>query len=204
MKMRIQFFKPVIYLVLAILLVGLSVGSAEAKNGKKNHKHVKHQGIDRNNDGVITRGEWSGNDRSFYNLDWNGDDKLSGNEIRSGTRERVNQLDSFGQLDYDENGFVSRDEWDNTSRSFDQLDRNRDQKISRNEFYNKQSYPVSVFRELDTNNTGTISRMEWRSTNDAFNRLDTNGDNRISEREFNSRQSGNVVEQIFLDIFRIR
>jgi hypothetical protein len=40
--------------------------------------------MDRNNDGVITRDEWRGSEQSFNVRDWNGDGKLSGNEVRIG------------------------------------------------------------------------------------------------------------------------
>ncbi|HET7711703.1 MAG TPA: hypothetical protein VFL80_07210 [Thermoanaerobaculia bacterium] len=59
-------------------------------------KHAKHakgdrdmrfHGIDKNDDGVITRGEWPGNDQSFRNHDRNRDGILSGNELRSGKRD---------------------------------------------------------------------------------------------------------------------
>jgi hypothetical protein len=42
----------------------------------------RFRGIDRNGDGVVTRKEWRGNDRSFRNHDRNGDGVLSGDEIR--------------------------------------------------------------------------------------------------------------------------
>jgi hypothetical protein len=37
-------------------------------------------------DGVITRQEWQGNDRSFRNHDWNGDGRLSGDEVPPGAQ----------------------------------------------------------------------------------------------------------------------
>jgi len=44
----------------------------------------KFQGMDANNDAVISRQEYAGNDRSFANHDWNGDGVLSGEEVRPG------------------------------------------------------------------------------------------------------------------------
>ena len=46
----------------------------------------RFRGLDRNNDGVITRNEWRGNNRSFQVQDWNGDGVLSGEEVRAGGR----------------------------------------------------------------------------------------------------------------------
>jgi hypothetical protein len=42
----------------------------------------RFHGMDRNGDGVVTRKEWRGNDRSFRIHDRNGDGVLSGDEIR--------------------------------------------------------------------------------------------------------------------------
>jgi len=43
----------------------------------------RHHGMDKNKDGVITRGEWRGNDQSFRQHDANGDGVLSGAEVRT-------------------------------------------------------------------------------------------------------------------------
>jgi len=47
----------------------------------------KFQGMDTDDDGAITRQEYSGNDRSFANHDWNGDGVLSGEEVRPGAHK---------------------------------------------------------------------------------------------------------------------
>lgn len=186
---------------LCVLLVPLSVGLAEAKHGKRNGQH---HGMDRNGNGVITRGEWRGNDRSFANHDRNGDGVLSGDETRSDGQTIMIGTDRFNRLDGNRNGYVTQDEWDNTVRSFDLLDQNGDGRLSRNEFFNRRQYSISVFRELDQNNDGRIARGEWRSSSDAFNRVDTNRDELLSENEFNSRRGISIVEWVFQDVFGIR
>jgi hypothetical protein len=47
---------------------------------------ISYAGPGQNNDGVITRREWSGDDQSFRRLDRNGDGVLSGNEVPSDDR----------------------------------------------------------------------------------------------------------------------
>ena len=49
------------------------------RRGKDN---MRFKGMDTNRDGVITRREWRGNDRSFQNHDRNRDGVLSGREVR--------------------------------------------------------------------------------------------------------------------------
>ena len=44
----------------------------------------RFRAMDRDGDGVITRAEWRGSDRSFDVHDWNRDGVLSGDEMRPG------------------------------------------------------------------------------------------------------------------------
>jgi len=53
---------------------------------------LKFRGMDANNDGVISRTEYRGNDRSFANHDWNGDGTLSGDELRPGAHRPYRQV----------------------------------------------------------------------------------------------------------------
>ncbi len=45
---------------------------------------MKIRGMDANNDGIITRQEYSGDDHAFANHDWNGNGVLSGEEVTPG------------------------------------------------------------------------------------------------------------------------
>ena len=54
----------------------------------KADKTMRFRGLDRNNDGRITRNEWRGNDVSFRVHDWNRDGVLSGIEVRPGATRR--------------------------------------------------------------------------------------------------------------------
>lgn len=198
-----QFLKPIICVLLSFAILALSGGMVQAKNDKGK---MKYRGMDRNNNGVITREEWRGNDKSFRNHDWNGDGVLSGDEVIPGAHRYQGAQPSsysnlFSELDYNNDSFVSRSEWNNTTRSFDYLDLNRDGRLNRDEFYNRQQYPVSIFRELDQNNDGRIAYSEWRSTSVSFDRLDINKDRLLSESEFNTPQNVSLVEQVFQEIF---
>jgi len=55
---------------------------AQKKPQPKPDKTMRFYGLDRNNDGIITRNEWRGDHGSFLNHDWNGDGVLSGGEVR--------------------------------------------------------------------------------------------------------------------------
>jgi hypothetical protein len=59
---------------------GKHKGDARGASGDQ----MRFRGLDKNRDGMITRSEWDGDNRSFENHDWNGNGVLSGDEIRPG------------------------------------------------------------------------------------------------------------------------
>ncbi len=96
----------------------------------------RFRGMDRNNDGVITRSEWNGNAIAFNNQDWNNDGVLSGDEVRPGGRREANQRQSdfdFDALDVNNNNRIERREWQARLDRFNALDTNGDNVLSRAE-----------------------------------------------------------------------
>ena len=172
------------------------------------HAQMRFRGMDANNDGIITRSEWRGNDRSFRNQDWNGDGILSGDEVQTGARRqanwsqdwnrdgRVDNLDAqiaqrFRGYDMNTDNRVARSEWPGDARLFTRLDTNRDGYLSMQEYtqgggftLDAQGGPSFRFPNIDANNDGWIGRNEWNMGSADFNRLDLNRDNRISRFEF--------------------
>jgi Ca2+-binding EF-hand superfamily protein len=168
---------------------------------------MRFGGMDTNNDGVITREEWRGNDRSFRNQDWNGDGMLSGDEVRAGARRqdwsqdwnrdgRVDREDrQIAQrfLGYDMNNDtrVAASEWPGDRRLFDRLDTNNDGYLTMQEYAQGAGFRLDsqggapyAFANIDNNRDGWITRNEWNLGSNDFNRLDVNRDNRISRFEF--------------------
>ena len=103
----------------------------------------RFRGMDRNNDGVISRGEWQGNTVSFNNQDWNKDGVLSGDEVRTGGRR---------------GGIVGR----RAGYNFDQLDVNNNNRIERREWQAR----LDQFNALDTNGDNFLSRAEVQGSDD--------------------------------------
>ncbi len=170
---------------------------------------MRFAALDVNKDGVITRREWNGSDRSFEVHDWNQDGILSGEEVRQGATRRT----SDGQP----TGSTGRyfDDW--TARGFLALDRNRDNRVSREEWQSD----VETFRRADANRDGLLSRPEFLGEDtpdvnsrprpdpddrlddrdgyrDRFDSLDTNDDSRISRAEW----TGTAERFAVLDINR--
>jgi len=105
---------------------------------------AQFRGMDTDNDGVITRDEWRGNDQSFSQHDTNHDGVLSGTEVWvPAGREQENVQDRarreeriarFNRLDTNLDGRLALREWTGSRASFDAIDRNHNQFLSRTEF----------------------------------------------------------------------
>jgi Ca2+-binding EF-hand superfamily protein len=159
---------------------------------------IRFRAMDRNNDGVISRDEWTGTAQSFRENDWNRDGILSGDEIRVNPRRTRRGGDArdfdrigagqasdwneagFSELDYDRDGRIVANEWLYDLDSFRDADRNRDGWLSRSEFLGRADVTID---SLDSNRNGRIERREWRGTAAAFNGLDRNRDGVLTRAE---------------------
>ena len=184
---------------LAIIFGAAMAGTALAQN----QRAMRFAAMDRNGDGVITRKEWNGSDRSFAVHDWNGDGILSGDEVRPGalrpnasddtfdSSEREYGFDDwtargFTALDHNRDNRISRDEWHFDLETFRRADHNRDNVLSRAEFLgedNTDDDRGDRFDYLDANNDGRVSRAEWHGTPERFDTLDDNRDGFLTRAE---------------------
>ncbi len=208
------------------LLLQLGLTVAMLATASITQAQMRFQGMDRTNDGVITRDEWRGSVQSFRNQDWNGDGVLSGDEVRTGVRRqgdwrtdwnrdgRVDSVDiqiveRFRSFDTNDDSRVTRAEWPGDGRLFLRLDTNRDGVITLTEYARGRGYnldglggPAFGFSALDRNRDGWLSRYEWNMSSAEFNRLDINNDNRISQFEFDNASVGSPAGDrfAFLDV----
>ena len=185
---------------LALILGAAVSGTALAQN----QRTMRFAAMDRNGDGVITRKEWNGSDRSFEVHDWNHDGILSGEEVRQGARRpEVRDEDTFDSsereygfndwtargfvaLDHNRDNRISRDEWHFDVETFRRADHNRDGVLSRAEFLGEDAMDddrEDRFDYLDNNQDGRISRAEWHGTAERFDTLDDNRDGFLSKAE---------------------
>jgi EF hand domain-containing protein len=112
-------------------------------------RQAEFHGMDRDNNGVITRAEWRGNRPSFRRYDLNRDDVLSGTEIWVDQRRgpgRGRGLDrnplSFTDLDRNKNGVITSGEW---------------------------REPVEEFRALDADGDGVLTAREYADGREVVN-----------------------------------
>jgi len=166
---------------------------------------IRFAEMDTNRDGVITRDEWRGSDRSFDVHDWNRDGRLTGDEVRLGAQRREASDDDwafdspereyafddwtprgFRAVDHNRDNRITRDEWHFDRESFRRADHNRDGVITRAEFLSEDQEDDDrgdTFANLDANRDRRISRDEWHAGRRAFDALDDNHDGFISRAE---------------------
>lgn len=162
---------------------------------------MRFAAMDTNRDGMISKREWRGSDRSFEVHDWNHDGMLSGDEVRTGgRRDDSTAIDraepgqpyadwtprGFSALDHNRDSRITRDEWHFDIESFRRADHNGDNSISRAEFLGEDDAEDDRddrFEYLDANNDGRIARAEWHGTAARFDALDANRDGILTRRE---------------------
>ena len=91
-----------------------------------------------NNDNRVARREWAGEPRLFSRLDTSRDGYLSMEEYAQGGGFTLDAQGGppsrFPNLDRNNDGWVTRNEWNLSPTNFNRLDVNRDDRLSRVEF----------------------------------------------------------------------
>jgi Ca2+-binding EF-hand superfamily protein len=163
---------------------------------------MRFESMDTNRDGAISRQEWRGSQRSFEVHDWNGDGRLSGEEVAIGAQRNTNWEEAdhlpnrferyvswtnagFTNLDHNRDRRITPNEWHFDLETFRRVDRNRDGALDQTEFLGAgyEDDRGDNFDDIDVNNNGRVERREWHAGDDAFDALDRNHDNVLSRFE---------------------
>jgi Ca2+-binding EF-hand superfamily protein len=106
---------------------------------------------------------------------------------RGSAHARPNPEERWKKLDRDNDGRISRSEWQRDERVFDRIDADKDGFLTKEElrsaaaeFHGRRR---GGLREMDADADGNISRSEWKGKGETFNRLDANKDGLLSRDE---------------------
>ncbi len=103
-----------------------------------------------------------------------------------------NFSDALRRMDYDQDGFVTRNEWE---RFFDDSDKNADKRLAPEEIGPLMDQEVmesdkgrlAAFDRLDINKNNAVEASEWPGKDKDFSYLDANHSRSLSREEFLSR-----------------
>ena len=129
-------------------------GRANGQN-RETREQMRLRAMDTDNDGVITRAEWQGDDQSFREHDLNHDGVLSGDEVypravsdRQDRSRREEMAARFERADQNGDGQITRREWTGTTAAFKRMDADGDGIVTRQEYFD-------VVRDRTVGTSGT-------------------------------------------------
>jgi Ca2+-binding EF-hand superfamily protein len=116
-------------------------GGANGQN-RDTREQMRFRAMDTDNDGVITRAEWRGDDQSFREHDLNHDGVLSGEEVsprvvndRADRSRREEMTTRFERADRNGDGRIARSEWAGATAAFKRMDEDGDGAVTRQEYF---------------------------------------------------------------------
>jgi Ca2+-binding EF-hand superfamily protein len=146
--------------------------------------------LDRNDDGVLSRGEWKHETVAFHRADRNADGLVTRGEYGNLPKPTPEEV-RFERADADGDGVLDRREWSG-SEQFERVDRNRDGIVTLHEYLNPPPAELrdAFFEEMDHNEDGLLSRWEWHGDPATFEGRDRNDDGYITAWEFAHPEPG--------------
>lgn len=145
--------------------------------------------LDRNDNGYVSRNEWTGTERVFERVDRNEDGRLSRTEVQRWDEQRGERLEErFYESDRNRDRRLSEREWWGNDLAFERLDVNGDNYLTWREVRDRDRYGYRAedrqFNQLDRNDDGRLTKSEFRGSRWQFERIDRNDDGWITVAEW--------------------
>jgi len=106
---------------------------------------------------------------------------------RRGDHTRPDAEERWEKLDQDNDGKISRAEWQRNEQAFNRMDADKDGFLTKEELRSAagefRGRHRNGLKGMDTDADGNISRSEWKGKEETFNRLDANNDGVLSRDE---------------------
>lgn len=156
-----------------------------ARERNLNWTQANFTALDHNRDGRLSANEWHFDLATFRRIDRDRNDVISQAEFL-GEGVDDDRDETFDDMDWNNDGRVTRSEWHGGTADFNWLDRNNDGALTRFEVQGAEaSFDTwDQFSNLDFDRNGTLNRAEWHWSNASFAARDRNRDGVISRQEF--------------------
>src|SRR3954468_1562930 len=126
----------------AVMTPAIALAQGNGNGRANSREQMRFRAMDTDNDGVITRAEWRGDDQSFREHDLNHDGVLSGEEVwpravtgGSDRSRREEMAARFERADRNGDGQIARREWTGTTAAFKRMDQDGDGVVTRDEYF---------------------------------------------------------------------
>jgi Ca2+-binding EF-hand superfamily protein len=152
-----------------------------------NWTQANFNALDHNRDRRLSANEWHFDLATFRRVDRDRNDSISLQEfLGEGLDDERDE--SFDEMDWNNDGRITRTEWHGGAGDFNWLDRNNDGVLTRYEVQGaEESFSTwDQFTNLDYDRNGSLSRAEWHWSNASFTSRDRNRDGIISRSEFDA------------------
>jgi len=125
---------------LLVLAVALPVAAQQSQDKAHRGGQQRFEKMDANHDGRISKDEWKGRNDVFDRLDTNHDGFLTMDELKQGREHaRENMGRALRNMDTDNDGRISRQEWKGRAEMFDRLDANHDGYLTKDELQKRRN-----------------------------------------------------------------
>ena len=178
------------------------IRTLESPNYGKSQKII--QKMDKDGDGKLSRGEWTGQAKFYDQIDANRDKRLTIQELTAhydslagsnggkktggkGTAQKSkskNPKELIKKMDKDGDGKLSRDEWTGQAKFYDQIDADQDKRLTIAELTAHYESLAGANGGKKTGGKGAAQKTRSKDPEEMIKKMDTDGDGLVARDEW--------------------